>query len=74
MTALHSKTLDKNVTIPENEEINRYRIESTAGLILGEYDGTDEADALDAMAIDAGYPDIFSAPGDFLSHTITKID
>ena len=60
------------VTVPENEEINRYRIESTAGLILGEYDGTSETDALNALAQDAGYSDIFSAPAKDYAELIVK--
>lgn len=35
-----------------------YRITNTvSGLVLGFYEGTDEADALDTMARDAGYAD-----------------
>lgn len=34
-----------------------YRIESEAGVVLGDYDGADEAEALDAYARDAGYAD-----------------
>jgi hypothetical protein len=34
-----------------------YRIESEAGAVLGDYQGADEAEALDAYSRDAGYAD-----------------
>ena len=39
-------------------EINRYLIQNTAtAIVLGTYEGANEREALDAMAIDAGYRD-----------------
>jgi hypothetical protein len=39
-------------------DINIYRIESKAGVIMGDYLGATEADALDEMAVDLGYDDM----------------
>jgi hypothetical protein len=42
----------------------RYRIINTlSGVELGEYDGSDEHDALDTMAREAGYGDFHEACG-----------
>lgn len=38
-----------------------YRIESEAGIVMGIYEGADEAQALDAYARDAGYADYAEA-------------
>ena len=35
----------------------KYLITSDAGVVLGEYEGADESEAIDAMARDAGYAD-----------------
>jgi hypothetical protein len=37
--------------------MTQYRIESEAGIVMGIYEGADEAEALDAYARDAGYAD-----------------
>lgn len=38
--------------------MNEFQIESTAGVILGIYQGERERDALNTMAREAGYPSI----------------
>lgn len=40
------------------QKMTTFRIENTiSGVVLGDYDGATEAEALDAMARDAGYAD-----------------
>lgn len=42
--------------------MNVYRIENAAtGIVLGEYEALDEIEALDVMAIDAGYSSYIEA-------------
>ena len=56
-----------------------FRIENTiSGVILGDYEGATEAEALDAMARDAGYSDYAAccevAPAKEGEISITEVD
>lgn len=55
-----------------------YRIESTSGVVLGDYQGENEQAALDAMARDAGYRDYTDASAqtdtDHSQMMITKLN
>ena len=58
---------------------NMYRIESAAGIVIGEYCAIDRADALDEMAAELGYDDyaecvVVTGEGDLIVTEITGAD